>query len=134
VEYVAWETKLNTPDKDGVTLRSMQEERLRRNLPGAREALEGPMFPLDMEHIYLWNQELFGRSGIGMSGVAPLSYGAISDWSRLTGNSPEPDEIQALLRLDAVMRHPPEDKPVDAKPEPTASVPLPAWPEKKKNA
>ncbi len=41
-----------------------------------------------------------------MSGVAPLTYGTIADWARLTGTEPEGYEVEALLLLDAVMRHP----------------------------
>jgi hypothetical protein len=128
VEYVAWETKLNTPEKDGTTLRAIYEEKARRGQKVPE--LEGPLFPSDMQHIYGWNQELFGRSGLGMSGVAPLSYSAIADWSRLTGNNPDPDEVFALFRLDSVMRHPPEEK-VEVKTEPDKPRELPAWPEKK---
>lgn len=41
-----------------------------------------------------------------MDGLAPLSYTTIADWARLTGRRPLPHEVQALLQLDLVMRHP----------------------------
>jgi hypothetical protein len=52
--------------------------------------------------------ELHGRSGVGMSGPAPLSYSTIADWSRLKGVVILPEEIDALLLLDSVMLFPGE--------------------------
>lgn len=47
--------------------------------------------------------ELYARSGIGMNGVAPLSYTTIADWAQLTGRCPTLMEVDALVELDAVM-------------------------------
>jgi hypothetical protein len=129
LEYAAHEARMSTPDKDGVTLRDIQTERLRKNLPGAKEALEGPGVPQDMEYLYGFATELTGRSGVGMSGANPLSFTTIKDWQGLTGNRLDPDETYALLRLDAVMRHPPEEKPTEVKPE--AKEAVLAWPTKR---
>lgn len=41
-----------------------------------------------------------------MSGLAPLSYGTIMDWSRLTGHVPTAAEVDALFQIDVVMSHP----------------------------
>lgn len=68
--------------------------------------LEGPSAPACLEYLRGWLFELHGRSGVGMSGVAPLSYGTIADWTRLTGAIVRPEEVRALIRLDAVLLHP----------------------------
>lgn len=49
---------------------------------------------------------LHGRSGSGMNGVAPLSYATIADYTRLTGTTVTAWEVDALLRLDAILCHP----------------------------
>jgi hypothetical protein len=72
----------------------------------AAAALEGPEYPEEFVYLYRWALELLGRSGVGMSGYAPLSYGTIADWVRLTGTEIYPHEVRALLQLDAVLRNP----------------------------
>jgi len=62
-----------------------------------------------------------------MDGAAPLGYSTVADWSRLAGIDIEPHEVDALMALDAVMRHPAEDEPEkDAEP-----APIPVWPKRK---
>ena len=41
-----------------------------------------------------------------MDGVSPLSYSTIADWARLTGRGLAPVEVEALIALDSVLRHP----------------------------
>lgn len=54
-----------------------------------------------------WAYELVGRSGAGASGMAPLMYQTIEAWARLTGRDlPEPEEVHALVRLDAAILAP----------------------------
>jgi hypothetical protein len=65
--------------------------------------LHGPDRPRALGYLLDWLYQLHGRSGMGMDGPAPLSYGAIADWSRLTGNEPDADEVDALMELDMVM-------------------------------
>jgi hypothetical protein len=47
-----------------------------------------------------------------MSGYAPLAMPTVESWSRMTGHDITPLELEGLLDLDAVMRHPepPEEK------------------------
>ena len=68
--------------------------------------LQGPELPDCVEYLLEWSLELFGRSGVGMAGVAPLSYGTIAQWAALTNRSVTPLEVDALIRIDAVMVHP----------------------------
>ncbi len=86
--------------------------------------LHGPETPRALAYLREWLYQLVGRSGVGMSGANPLSYGTIADWSRLTGNRPTPDEVEALLYLDAVLRGEQRDAAEKAKPIPSrADVP-----------
>lgn len=75
----------------------------RRALEAAHNAMRGPEFPQELETLYRWSLELFGRSGIGPTGVAPLMYGTIRDWARLTRRSPSARDVEALMRLDTAM-------------------------------
>lgn len=74
-------------------------------------ALDGPECPESLEYLLGWTYQLYGRSGVGMDGVAPLSYATVAEWARLMGVTVRPTEIEALMLLDAVMRHPGEDEP-----------------------
>jgi hypothetical protein len=122
---------MSVPNEDGVTLRAMQEERARRGLAGAQEALDGPPFPCDLEYLYGYASELVGRSGLGMSGLAPVSNREIESFERLHGITLEPYEVEAIYRLDSAMRNPPKEE--EVKLESPKPVPVAAWPERKKN-
>jgi len=76
----------------------------------ARAELQGPACPEVVAYLVPWAYELVGRSGMGMNGLAPLRYSEIEAWSRLTGRVLVPMEVEALIRLDRVLRSPP---PVD---------------------
>lgn len=68
--------------------------------------LEGPEVPECVEYLWDWAVELFGRSGVSMTGAAPLAYSTIAQWAALTGRSVTPLEVEALIRLDAAMLAP----------------------------
>lgn len=53
-----------------------------------------------------------------MEGAAPLTYGTIADWARLTGVEPTGDDVEALMRLDLVMLTAYRPKKEDAPPMP----------------
>lgn len=97
-------------------MRQHLEQRIRQGGPRGEEAqlrLDGPPVPDVMQYLYGWMNEVTGRSGVGMEGIAPLSYQTIESWAKLTGRSPLPYEIHALMKLDRIIRHPdivdPED-------------------------
>jgi hypothetical protein len=77
-----------------------------RGNAAAIAALWGPQIPEELEYLRDWAYELVGRSGVGMGGAAPLSYTTIRDWALLTHRRPAAWEVDALIRLDAVIRHP----------------------------
>lgn len=88
------------------TRRQHYEQAARQGDTRAIARLEGPEFPDVMTHLYVWLMELFGHSGVGLDGFAPLTYGTIVDWARLTGRQPDGADVLALMRLDAILRHP----------------------------
>ena len=95
--------------KPGATLREHYEAAVRRKHPSpeAVKALEPPCeYPECLAYLHGWSLELLGRSGVGMSGYAPLSYAELVSWALLTGRQVTPAEVDALMALDAVLRHP----------------------------
>lgn len=71
-----------------------------------RRMLDGPDFPEAVGYLWDWHSELARTRTVGMNGVDPLTYPTIDAWARLTDRSPLPDEVEALLDLDAVTRNP----------------------------
>lgn len=129
--YVEHQSMLDYPSKDG-TLRSHLEESARRGNVESEKELDGAVaYPDAVAYLHRWSLELYGRSGMSSAGMAPLGYGTIADWSRLTDQHPEPHEVDALLRLDAAMRHTPAIE--EKKPEREVVVePKPSrWPKPK---
>lgn len=114
MEYAAHEARLNQPARDGTPERVHLEALAKsgRN-PRALALLQGPPLPDTLAYLWNWAVELHGRSGrtIHLSGevsVNPLTYTTIADWARLTRRNPGPLEVEALLRLDAVLLNPPK--------------------------
>lgn len=107
-----WDAALNRTvrDKDGKsqgTERAHLEAAARSGSVTARKELESPVeYPDALRYLHEWILELYGRSGLGMSGYAPLSYSEIMAWALLTGRLVAPWEVDALIQLDAVLRHP----------------------------
>jgi hypothetical protein len=131
MQYAAHEAEMNTIDKDGVRVRDHYTELARRGRQDAIEKLEGYPLPDSVSYLYDWATHMVGRSGVGMSGLAPLSYGTVRDWATLTGNDPKPHEVEALMALDSVMRGGVKKEAAKSEPEPQP-VEVLAWPSKKK--
>jgi hypothetical protein len=68
--------------------------------------LDGPPFPEVLRYLWEWHEELVRTRTVGMTGVDPLTYPTIDAWARLMDRELIPDEVEALLQLDAVSRHP----------------------------
>jgi len=115
---------------EGVAQREHWEASARGGSAVARAQLNAPPFPEELDYLWEWAWALHGRSGAHMGGMAPLSYGTIADWSRLTGTVIDPLEVEALIQLDGALIGSSGTAEAD-KPEPK---PTPAWPEKKANA
>lgn len=118
VDHVAHQARLDV-QVEGFAVRTHFDRRLQRVLATkgedhpdtvmAQQELEGPAAPEPVQYLLRWSWEMYGRSGVSMDGVAPLSYTTIRDWAVLTDRAIDPHEVQALLVLDAVRRNPPKE-------------------------
>ena len=114
--YVAHHAAMAMPSHDGATARDsylVMAQRARRTFgegssehQAALDALDGPPAPGALAYLLGWLNEVFGRSGANEQGLTPLTFTTLVDWARLTGRKPQPHEVDALLLLDGVRRHP----------------------------
>ena len=83
----------------------------RGNKTAIRELASIPECPEELEYLRAWIYELYGRSGTNMDGAEPLAWSEITHWEYNTGREASIAEKEALMRLDAILRHPeePED-------------------------
>ena len=70
------------------------------------EELDGPQFPDEIGYLWDWFGELDRTRDLGPHGPRALSYMEVDAWARLTGRSPMPHEVDALMVLDGAMRAP----------------------------
>lgn len=68
----------------------------RRGVAAAAAALAGPELPEHVAYLWDWYLELNAARAPGH-----LTYVDIDAWARLTGRTPDPDEVRGLLELDA---------------------------------
>jgi hypothetical protein len=66
--------------------------------------LHGPEIPDSLRHVRDWLYQLYGRSGMGMDGAAPLSHEELRAFCEFYDIRPTPDEVEALMMLDTVLR------------------------------
>lgn len=127
--YVRHEAALDKRDDKGVSLRATLELRAAQGSQQAIADLTPPDYPEHLAYLLGWSQELVGRSGVGMSGFAPLSWSELQAWARLTDRTPSPEECDALMALDAAFRNQEEPTSNEASDvaEPKAAV-IKAWP------
>jgi hypothetical protein len=62
--------------------------------------------PEPLEYLWDWFRELARTRRASMAGIEPLGYADVDAWARLTDRNPAPEEVEALLTLDVVTRHP----------------------------
>jgi hypothetical protein len=106
--FAAHVAVLRKPDEKGFAQRAHLLGLVKRGRATAAqiEMLEGPPFPDVLDYLWEWHVELVRTRNVGMNGAEPLTYQAIDAWARLTDRQPLPHEVEALLQLDAVTRHP----------------------------
>lgn len=109
--YAAHEGRMRAPaDKEGrVSARAALETMLERGGRAAEVAaqeLAGPEVPEPLAYLWDWFVEMDRTRTSGVNGPDPLTYPIIESWSRLTGRSPSPLEVETILFLDVVVRHP----------------------------
>lgn len=109
--------ELNARLPDGSTVRDSLCEKVKRaerkhgngSAEHVREMakLDGPPYPVSLQYLLDWSDDLYGRTGITPDGTfAPLTWRDIESWARMTDRRPLPHEVRALMALDAARRAP----------------------------
>ncbi len=96
---------MEKPVETGGTTRAHLES-LAKRIPKYRKKLEAPAYPAWIGYMRQWSRELHGRSGAGMSGLLPVSYQTIGEWSRLKRIRLMPYEVDGLIAVDMAMLYP----------------------------
>ena len=78
-----------------------------RGSAAAIRKLDGPPFVDELEYLYDWAMELDRARSFGVNGAEPITYQALESWARLTGRTPAPHEVAALMLVDRVLLFPP---------------------------
>lgn len=106
--FVAHESRMRQPvDKGGkMSTRAALESAASRGVASAMKALDGPELPEPMEYLWDWFLELDRTRTAGMNGPDPLTYPILEAWARLMDRHPTPMDVDLLLQMDVVMRHP----------------------------
>lgn len=106
--FAAHESRMRQPaGKDAkISVRVALEAAAARGVESAAKALEGPPFPDALGYLWDWWNELDRGRSIGMNGPDPITYPLIESWARLMGREPSPADVDLLLSIDVVMRHP----------------------------
>lgn len=88
------------PGPDGYTLRDHYQAAAAQGSPTAKLELDGLPLPDAAAHVWQWFLELHAARGGGGFGPAPLGYGDIEAWQRLTHSIVAPNELGWLIDLD----------------------------------
>ena len=97
---------LSVPLEDGATLRT-HLQRLRANTGSTDPRLQAAATPLPPTVATLWSAfvALSGtRMPVADGGMAPITFGEIEAWQRLTGVRLTPWEVETLLAVDRAAR------------------------------
>ena len=89
------------PQADGSTLAAIarQVERVTGRWPD--DIPEPPDIPPELEHLWVWYWQLRTAQPSAGFGPAPLSFGEMDAWGRVTGNRLQPWQVDVLLAMDA---------------------------------
>ena len=100
--YARWYME-SSREVEGASNRAHWEAAARKGNEDAIRKLHGPEFPESLDYLWNWALQLYGRSGMSMAGLLPLSYTTIAAWAELTEQWPTPREVRALIQLDGEM-------------------------------
>ena len=123
--------ELNRAAPDGSKQRDHWEAGAAVGNVDALAKLTAPEYPDCVDYLWKWALELHGRSGVGMSGLAPLTYEAIKAWAVLRGMRLTPSEVKALIDIDTALCAGAGEKKTEAAAADTAPAPQRAWPTRK---
>jgi hypothetical protein len=106
--FVAHEARMRAPaDKEGrVSVRTALTAAAARGVESAIKGLASPPFPEALEYLWDWFMELDRTRTTGFNGPDPITYPIIESWARLMDRHPSPTDVELLLQMDLVMRHP----------------------------
>jgi hypothetical protein len=83
-------------------MRSHLEAVFRQTGQMPQKLAEVPKMPEMLAYLWVWFCELDAARGGNGFGLNPIGYSEIKAWAELTRVQPEPWEIEALRRFDAV--------------------------------
>lgn len=92
---------LYTPQADGSTLAQFAESVHMQSGRWPEAIPEPPDIPPALEPLWLWFWQLRAAAPSAGFGPAPLSFGEIDAWQRVTINTLEPWQVDMLLVMDA---------------------------------
>lgn len=127
--YARHQVELARKGPDGTAQREHWKFAAEHGNEDARRKLQCPEFPEHLAHVWEWARDLHGRSGVGMTGLAPLSYQEIEAWQRLHGIALTSLEVDALIAVDAALMGAAPSE--DGASEPAEPEPVRAWPTRK---
>lgn len=119
--------------ENGSLRRDHLEYGAERGVQAALEALAAePVFPEEIEYLMDWAKLLFGRSGVGFAGLAPLTFTTLESFEKIMDVKLSPLEAEGLIVLtDALLNLGPEKEP-SQKEQGKEAKPTPKWPSKKR--
>lgn len=118
--YVAHLARSQTPEGlEAIARKRVKAKRVAKDRPNSPELetllalIEGPEAPECLGYLLDMHHDLYGRCGVTMEGYAPLTWEALLAYETKQGIVIPPHECTALMTLDAVRRHPPEEQAAD---------------------
>ena len=97
------QTALYAPQPDGSTLAEFGASIQEQTGSWPEDIPEPPDIPPALEHLWAWFWQLRTANPSAGFGPAPLSFGEMDAWQRVTGNRLEPWHVDTLLAMDAAL-------------------------------
>ena len=123
--------ELNRVAPDGSKQRDHWEAGAVAGNADALAKLTAPEYPDCVDYLWKWALELHGRSGVSMSGLAPLTYEAITAWAVLRKVWLTPSEVKALIDIDTALCAGAGEKKAEVAAADAEPTPQRAWPTRK---
>ena len=92
---------LFSPQADGTTLAAIARQVEADTGQWPEDIPEPPEIPPEAENLWAWFWQLRTAQPSAGFGPAPLSFGEMDAWRRVTGNPLEPWQAEVLLAMDA---------------------------------